>query len=439
MPPSPAIATTLQPLARELQSLICAGGEDFLKGRSWAAAVNGPVDATHYLRAVHRGFTAAQEILFDRLVALHSTPSGARTPTQLGEVLLLRKFADTIAWQILDRQLYLARQLYRGQTPVSLVAGNAPSLLEAARSISAEPHDSFALIADLTSFVQVGDLLAMQPSQGGLTLAEVKEGEVNTRLLDLLEDGTSGYTAAALTEIKQKYGHKGIEQAERILRQKARMKGVADAVNTGLGVEPASSLPLVVGEIKDPPLTWDHTLDRLIKDSEGPGWAIDVVDDVLFVGAYRGQMRLAATRIFRGWLDGVGIHPETPIIPLSLSLIHPLALPPFARSIDFDSAMAIAFGQCHVLMAVSIDNLISMANNHGLALRWSTRKEKGRFNIKGVHPVTRGRHILLADHKGALIAIQDGLLMRMEFHGLSPLGALPFLSDPGPSPISSGA
>ena len=87
------------------------------------------------------------------------------------------------------------------------------------------------------------------------------------------------------------------------------------------------------------------------------------------------------------------------------------------------------------MLGVHVDAFISLASSRGLGLRWSTRKEAGHFMRAGMHPIKRGKKILLADIKDGLICLQDGLFFRVLFHGLTPASLLAFFAE-DPSAVS---
>jgi len=94
--------------------------------------------------------------------------------------------ADGIAWQLLGCQIHVARRLNIGQKANKILdSSNIASSIKIADKIN-EAQNSFALISDLTSFVQIGDLLVR--SDNKISIIELKEGKINKEIKDYLND-----------------------------------------------------------------------------------------------------------------------------------------------------------------------------------------------------------------------------------------------------------
>src|SRR5690606_36131684 len=112
----------------------------------------------------HDGMFAAQEQMVARIQTGH--------PLNNSEEVLFRGVADSIAWQMIQGQLCYARRLFKDQRPPSLGDSNFESVILAARHMREQDPSSMPLIADLTSLVQVGDLMVAVPDRG-LSMIEV--------------------------------------------------------------------------------------------------------------------------------------------------------------------------------------------------------------------------------------------------------------------------
>ena len=158
--------------------------------------------AQESVRIVHRGFKKAQILIINGLLQIQSEIKRAkeqlketrRQKSDKKELCLakvnileyketvLKHLADTIFWHLIEGKLYIARRFYQN-TPGSknLEDTNYKSVMLVADKINEKP-DNFVLLTDITSYVQIGDLVGV--IDGKRKLIEVKEGERNNEILE---------------------------------------------------------------------------------------------------------------------------------------------------------------------------------------------------------------------------------------------------------------
>jgi hypothetical protein len=285
-------------------------------------------------------------------------------------------------------------------------------------------------MSDLTSLVQVGDLLVRGGEGGSLAIVEVKEGEMNERILAFSQSIREVQCPYALQSFRDAHGEKAFEQLKRVNSQKARAEAIANLLNEERGLDPNLKLPIRIQQVPIPITTYDANLSHAVEESNKRGWAIDVIDDCIFLGAYRGEMRRGSHVIFKGWFDASGSTTDSPVIELRRSLAEPLALPPFARGISRDKSLDVIFGRCVVHVGVHVPKLIDIIRKTGVSVRSATRKEAAQFKVSAGDPILlEGRPVLL-DYGGATTILYDGILFRMLFHGLTPSAAAIMVATP---------
>jgi hypothetical protein len=102
---------------------------------------------------------------------------------------VLTDYADTIGWMMLNGDLSAVRSQFLDTHGHSdLNQHNWESVEEALAILTADP-DLVALATDLTSFLNVGDVLVRNTVSGEITSIELKEGEVNGRVIHVLDAG----------------------------------------------------------------------------------------------------------------------------------------------------------------------------------------------------------------------------------------------------------
>src|SRR5690606_807424 len=105
-----------------------------------------------------------------------------------------------IAWQLLQNQTHNARRLHIGQNSKKILENsNIDHAISISNKINEDPM-SFALISDITGFVQIGDLLVLD--KNGLGIVELKEGKVNAKIQQFLREFAEDSEA---TKIKYQY------------------------------------------------------------------------------------------------------------------------------------------------------------------------------------------------------------------------------------------
>ncbi|MHB8057274.1 MAG: hypothetical protein ACYDHC_05195 [Desulfuromonadaceae bacterium] len=420
-----ALPPDLEMEARDLHSYVLCGAEPLLN--SWqnpAEMLKQPEFRRAFYSAAHHGFHKAQHHIIE------SISNSSESPLSAACKALYRKIMDTAAWQMLDMQLYVARRLYQDQKPPSLEHSNFRSVQGASLALTSPDYAKFALISDLTSFVQVGDLLVMD-ADAGLAIVEVKEGEKNKKLMEFAHFLSESKCERALHYFSKEEGVKSFEQLGRMLRQNARMSHVEELMNSGMSRDPDTDIEFRIPDDPLPLNTYDDCLTEAIESSKAKGWAIAHVDDCLFIGAYRDKARLLGKEIFRLWFEQCGGKEGFPITNLISCMQVPLALPVFSREIPREHMFDILFGRVVVYLGINMDAFIELCRANGLDARWSTRKEAAKLHQqakhKAYHPWTFNNQALLVGSNNNLGPISDGLFVRMLFHGTSPLSAVALL------------
>ena len=174
-----ALRDDLEELARILYELACCGSQDLWEEVKHPENLKRNAELSQkFLAACHKGMWEAQKTV----ITLVQTNEGL-TPSH---EVLFRGIIDSIAWQLIGQQLCYARRLFKEHRQPDLRHCNLKSVVIAAENQINNNSGSMSLISDLTSFVQVGDLLTMS-STGKLGIVEVKEGEKNRAICEFME------------------------------------------------------------------------------------------------------------------------------------------------------------------------------------------------------------------------------------------------------------
>jgi hypothetical protein len=418
-----ALPTELVSVAGLLHEEACCGSR-----AHWGASIleslpTTPEGRSQFIASVHQGMWIAQERFLQRIADLgsHAMPKA--------ELVLYRNAMDTIAWQMLQGQLCFVRQLYRGHRQPNLLASNLGSVIAVARQLRRDVPDSMPLIADLTQFVQIGDILMMDPSSG-LSIIEVKEGKKNQDISELAGFYQSSKCEAFKSHVSQSVSEGTFKQFERMIRQIDRMDFATNLMGKGNAVDPDTSakieIPAPIFPVKD----WVSELNATCDNAYEKGWAINVIDGTVFVGCYTGKETIhMSPYLFRVWLDQCVGTESPPIARMIDCVVNPVALPIFALPIAKERMMDILFGRLHICLGISIEGLVEECKKHGIIARAPNKKERRMIsNGKSSTIKFRGQPLVLQRGDRSLVT-SSGLFDRWMFHFQRPIALLNVMFD----------
>lgn len=403
-----------EPLIKDLYAKACQGSKYLWSEiQSPESLRNNDELRKEFFSAANRGMMSAQE----KIISILENENEIEPQ----KMLLFRGVIDAIAWQILGKQLAFARRFFKSTVQPSLYNSNFKSVVSVANSILNESPNSVVLISDLTSFIQVGDLLLCKPDEG-ITIAEVKDGAINKKICNFVESYLQSPCPRSLVNFIRTEGEQTAKQLQRVIRQADRMAHISSILNDGHGIDPDTNQPVNIPEPFYPVQNWDLKLNRLLQESESKGWAIDTVDNCLFLGAYSKDEMLATGHVaFNLWFDAMGGTPECPRARLIDCMLDPLALPIFSRNIHDNYKFDLLFGRKQVCIGICVELFLDELKKNGFSIRLATNKECGHVENSGVKPYKhKGKAIFIGNGKTETI-LMDGIFLRIIFHAQTPI------------------
>jgi hypothetical protein len=320
---------------------------------------------------------------------------------------ILRHLVDGIVWQITGGQLYISRQLYKEVEDTKILSSsNVKSVLKVADRINNNPRD-FALLTDLTSYVQIGDLLVVQ--HGMVSVAEVKEGEKNIQNIEIIRElGPEMILPPDIAE-KHQLDDKDMDQLKRQLRQLQEMENFTNILRTDKGVEMETGRPYKVLTPKEPTPYFIDRLSALEEQLKTRNlWGYDVIEGCLHIGITKGPFRDGGPTLLKSIAEQKGFrYVIINYLQVMESLNRPIVNLPFTTDFIFD----ILFGRVMVLMMLDLDAYIALAYEVGLKAEWASRKETAKMKDRGA-----GKSIFLHDNQAIRVTIDappDALPMDM--------------------------
>lgn len=407
-----AMPAHLEEVAKQLFEEVCCGSRSLWPFKPERLKEDREFREQFY-RLAHDGMWTAQERFINRIEK--------GDPMAPGEEALYRMAMDTIAWQMLERQLCYARRFFREQRQPSLNNSNLGSVVRAAKHFREQNPNSMPLITDLTTFVQIGDLFVNDPHRG-FSIVEVKEGQKNHEIGKL----ATFYRQSGCEQFKQIVSQTEsthtVKQFERMLRQMERMDFASTVLGKGAGQDPDSKQQIHIPEPYIPIADWDAELNELFEEASEKGWAINVIDDCLFVGAYAKHMLPASPFAFLMWLHDFSGGEFIPAARLLDSVFQPLALPLFSIPTSPERMMDMLFGRLHVCMGISVPGLVEACEKNGFAVRppKSKRERKWVHEMRGEAIKYKGQAIVL-EKNGKTLVPAAGIFVRSLFHFQRPM------------------
>ncbi len=404
----------LEPMSRNLYELACCGSKAMWDEIGAPDNLKENEELRHrFLASSHEGMADAQRIIVEHL-------SSGDDITDSHEVLF-RGICDAIAWQLLGDQLCYARRLYKGHRQPDIKNSNFESVVFASSNYMENNPGSIALISDLTSFVQIGDLLTLDGT-GKFGIVEVKEGEKNRIIGDFMKNHLNTGCDMALYQFARQEGVESLKQMGRMLRQAQRMSHVSEVMSKGESTDPDSDEKIMIPDDLFIIDSWEGELVSAVEEADIKGWSIRVIDDCVFLGCYSDHpMKAAGHIIFNGWFDNCGGTPECPRATLLDAMSHPLAVPVFNLNIPNETKFDILFGRKQVCIGFNVESFLEKCRKEGLLVRVATNKETSRADQTGNRPYRHnGKAIFIGDGKTELM-LMDGIFLRAIHHMQSPI------------------
>jgi hypothetical protein len=395
-----------------------------------------------FRRACHLGFAEAQILILEELIKIQDSRkeldaklksarksrdklAAKEVKQQIGlenlKEHIVRKLADSIAWHLIGGQNYIARRLcHRESSRPTLKASNLASVLNFVNEYNDSNPLGFALISDITSFVQLGDVLLA--GENGLQIIELKEGAKNHESMSVISDNL--LTEAEDEQIRKILdGHPLNDQIRRILRQHARATQATTLLNTGAGIDPATGDRVQIPDVYH---VEEHYFDEIQKllTQLGPkkDWAFTVLEGGLYIGAYKGVWRRFGPSLLRRTAFEE-VNDVYPVASLREGLAEALVEPIFVKPLNEDQIFDIAFGRVAVFILLRLDQMLSLysgtpARAEFLSVKQSRKQqEKCRAHKLFMH---EGQCVRISHPTGTSFLLGDGVRTRVVFDTLTP-------------------
>ena len=312
-----------------------------------------------------------------------------------------------MAWQFFKNDYYKARRFYSGnRNRPDLLNSNLESVLYAVEQFHKEDEKSFALISDLTSFIDIGDILLVKDNQ--ISVVECKSGNVQSKVFDFLDELEKDEFDPAKVDYSDKNKH-FFDQVERTLKQYEKGQKLINFLKTEKGTDPFSKTKINVVESTYPPKYYFDYLISLIEESKQKKSAYGEIEEILYIGVYRSQKIIIADELFREILDQNSNYKKRVITSYLQIIDLPLKEPLFFKPFGVETIFDLLFSRLKVLFAIDLDKLIELFNKKGIKANWLNKKDTAKllkdgrtykpfiYQNRAISIIVNDRQIVLGD------------------------------------------
>ena len=205
----------------------------------------------------------------------------------------MRKLADSIAWTIFGTYQYIARRFTMKEEYPLIQPENLLREKKWVDEYNEANPTSFALLADITYFIQIGDMITIDIHESKRTIKtfEIKDGQLNQIMRCMLDQNPAACEDKEFLErVNEKFGEKGVSQIMRMKKQDVRMDRVIDVINTGRGIDPIGN-PIRVSDDTHVLESFDEMIECMLNEVETKRASIGNIENCLFIGVYSGKLR----------------------------------------------------------------------------------------------------------------------------------------------------
>lgn len=397
-----------------------------------------------FKRLVHDGFKAAQlriveEIsLYQKKLNEYKTEqkqarinrdniSVAKYKNLIEEVenrlKILSHIGDGIVWQLFGAQVYRIRRFYINESSKTLKESNIKHALEVASVINQNPDD-FALITDITNFIQISDLIVLKDNQ--LSIAELKDGKVNDELIKLkAEYFASDNNEEKLKEIGTNLDSKKLKQFYRMLRQDMRMIQTIEVINEDKGTDINTGKNIKILTPKHKTETYSKKIYETIEKLKDSNWAYEVdFGGIIHIGIYKPASYDLSNIVIPALLN----ESKHKLIVNFSSILKNLSEPLFAKPFPPEIIHDLLFDDIRIILGFNLDKFFSdFEKFYDVKTKVLSRKETmklkemDKLNSRNIFEIDNQAFELTDIQSGNSMILGGGIISKLIYDNISPL------------------
>jgi putative transposase len=272
-------------------------------------------------------------------------------------------------------------------------------IIDYASRLNAESRYFFALVSDLTTIIDVGDLLRIDRNPGGgskWTLIEVKEGRANAVISEIIQDPKTAEDEQ-MRQVRGQFGEHGVRQARRMIRQQLRLQEVDKILTKDTGIDLVTKREIFLSREVFQAEDYVRALHHVIKAARQKGIGLSAVDSCLRIAAIRADELGRNTTITgvahlfyhwdnpaaacalpdkKGFIAEVETASSRPFVDLlAHSMIVRWSYPAFIWMLEPEELFDVVMGRVMIFAQFDIQEFVGRIGALGFKTSWVTGKQ----------------------------------------------------------------
>lgn len=401
-------------------------------------------DLLEFKLQVHKGFRIGQDMLLEEILILYDERKEILTKEKQAKkvhnkeeknrlqlllkkvdykILVLRHFADFIAWQVFQGHHYKARRFFSGdRNRPDLLNTNLESVVAIVKQLHSENEYNFALISDLTTFIDIGDILLVEKS--GINVIECKEGHTQSDVHKFLEDIQHDDWRDAIKKLVEQDTSNGkaktgrfLDQAMRTVKQWDKGIKLREFIKNESGPDPFSEKNIEIIEVHKPDEYYYKELINAIDKAKKEGSTYEIINNIIYYAVFTGDKIRYSSGIFKFMSDKIPNKIAVDYISMiKVPIRHPLFFKPLGKETFFD----LLFGRLKIYLAIDIDALLSFLNENGVKAEWMTTKETHRSKERGGKMFVYKNRAIKVYTGDKNVILGDAFIVKLLYDNLTP-------------------
>ncbi len=458
-----------EPFIKEIHKIAFTTGQQYLQREGISnldELKSKPLVYKPFIRYCHKGYDRAQKIIAKEIIMLYELKKNneeslkiARNSKKKNEVysilrllnvinnriLVLRRIIDAMAFTLLQAKVWIARRfiLHNKIRDIDIHAIQT-SLLEAC-SINDKDRLKFALVNDLTTFIDIGDLLEISfrksPPEWGII--ELKSGKINMILTDILEKGQGEIKDKEIDALESTIGKHAPQQIRRMMRQKQRTQNVQQILIENKGIDIQTGEKIILNEEELVTEGYEIVVDKVCEETMEKGFSIYLVDQCLFIiGATNLSSAIhmlyhvkyphlncafkdKLTETIKKEIEAMQQAAKGPFVVdlANHNMYSKSSFPFFLYPFGIETLIDLLFDRLKVILFLDINRFADLCSNNGYKMDFCSindtnemAKQYGRRTL----PLYENRIIKLTDAEGCEHKLMGGTFHRMFFDLVRP-------------------
>jgi hypothetical protein len=401
----------------------------------------------HFFAACHRAFEKAQNQI---ILLLEQICNETDEDEKKRKELIVRKIADAIAVQMVQTHTHVMRRFCIHSIAPDIDIATLKKALTEANRLNTESRQTFALLADLTTFIHIADILRVDVrSAPKLSLIELKSGKVNDVLLTALKYYKPDSLALEQIAKDPKIVDQHRKQALRMMKQRIRLHRAEEVLEKEEGIDPGLGVPIRISGPMIMNQPFDETIDQVCDAARNTGQGAATVDWCFHIAAgYDADMRQAKSRAFaclnhalaaaaqdkpvcfdaiqQEVIEAVGSQRDDnfKLIDLFANNLHSIATRPFLFwQIKRGHLEDLISGNIRLLGVFDLQKFIWLARREGANLQFASRREteEAKAKFQSINALTFGHRSITYPYGEMKAFFTTGLFGRIINEQMRPL------------------